>query len=269
MTSGTTTSLSKCASTIKLYESVVRVVDLDAPLRRCMYALYATHYEASEPVRFDADLAAKQWVILLRRENGALAGFSTVAYARYATPFGTVRAVFSGDTVIERNAWGDQALSRAFATLCGALWVQDAATPLYWLLISKGHRTYRYLGLFAHRYVPHPKGDEAELRALADHLAAARFGSHYVAARGVVSFPQSLGHLRETVADVAPHLAQRPDVTLFLERNPGWSRGEELVCLAPLYPDNLRSLVRSAFVQGSRTGLPGLALPAPTETHTS
>lgn len=260
MSLGTASGLTAVGHVIKLHANIRCVDDLEASLRQRLYAVYAAYYDASEAARFEADLAAKQWVILLWRDD-VLVGFSTVACARQVTPWGPVRVVFSGDTVIERDAWGDQALSRAFATLCGALWAQDAGTPLYWLLISKGHRTYRYLTLFARRYVPHPLNDDAALRALADHLATARWNSHYDPARGVVSFPQSMGHLREAVADVAPHLVKKPDVALFLQRNPGWARGDELVCLTALHPDNLRSLVRNAFLQGSQTGLSAMGLP--------
>ncbi|QTD45778.1 hypothetical protein [Ottowia testudinis] len=255
------------ASRPALSARVLRAAQLTPLLRERMYAVYAAHYDASPRARFDADLAAKHFVILLERaDDGVLAGFSTVAHERANTGQGPVQVLFSGDTVIERAAWGDQALARTFARLAGALAAQDRATPLYWLLISKGHRTYRYLGLFARRYVPHPQGDDVALRALADELAAARFGADYRPASGTIVFPESHGHLREAVADVAPHLAARPDVALFLRRNPGWRRGDELLCLAPIEAGNLRSLVRAEFLHGLRGGLPELGLAGAPET---
>ena len=49
-----------------------------------------------------------------------------------------------------------QALSTGFARLAGRLARENAPLPLYWLLITKGYRTWRYLPLFAHEYWPNP-----------------------------------------------------------------------------------------------------------------
>ena len=51
---------------------------------------------------------------------------------------------------------GEQALVGAFCHFAGGLKARDREAPLFWFLISKGHRTYRYLSLFAHRYYPNP-----------------------------------------------------------------------------------------------------------------
>jgi hypothetical protein len=219
-----------------------------------MYAIYAAHYDACDPVRFRADLARKHFVIVLE-EDGELRGFSTAAHERFDASTGRVQVLFSGDTVIDRSAWGEQALSRSFARLAGALHARDAATPLYWLLISKGHRTYRYLRLFARRFFPDVGEDGGRLEQLAGELASARFGAHFDRAKGVVAFARSQGHLKEDLAEVPAHIAARPDAAFFLQRNPGYREGHELVCLAQLHADNLRSLVRDAFVEGRDHGL--------------
>jgi hypothetical protein len=219
-----------------------------------MYALYAAHYAACDRRRFGADLAAKDHVILLE-DQGCLAGFSTVALFRHRTFAGPVQVLFSGDTVIDRSAWGEQVLSRSFAQLAGRLHARDRATPLYWLLISKGHRTYRYLKLFAHRFHPHPAGRDAMLERLAAEIAVARFGRDFDPVRGVIAFPQSRGHLRAELAQVPARIAARPEGAFFLQRNPGYEHGDELVCLAELRPDNLRAAVRTAFLAGMTDGL--------------
>jgi hypothetical protein len=233
---------------------VVQVDALDAPRVDAMYRLYAAHYDACAPGRFRSDLAAKHHVILLE-EAGRLCGFSTAANHAFEWNGERMQVLFSGDTIIERSAWGQQALSRAFARLAGALHARDPSVPLYWLLISKGHRTYRYLSVFARRFFPHPSGDDDQLRALAGAIAAARFGSDFDPARGVVAFPRSLGHLKPDLADVPSRLSARPEVAFFLQRNPGYRRGDELVCLTRLAPDNLRALVRAAFLAGMSDGL--------------
>ncbi|MEQ1513086.1 MAG: hypothetical protein ABL934_10465 [Lysobacteraceae bacterium] len=246
--------MSAPATAPRLLSRVVAVNALDDALVASMHALHAQYYDACEHARFERDLANKRYVIVLDSPDG-LAGFSTVALDRHETASGPALVLFSGDTIIDRDWWGDQTLSRRFARLAGALHAAEPGLPLYWLLISKGHRTYRYLGLFSRRYFPHHERDEPPLRALAEQFASARFGADYDPARGVIRFAQSQGHLKADLADVPPHVAARPEAAFFLARNPGYRHGDELVCLTRLCVDNLRAAVRSGFEQGMRDGM--------------
>src|SRR5262249_54449934 len=83
-------------------------------------------------------------------------------------------------------------------------------------------------------------------------LAQRRFAGAYDAERGVVSFPQSRGHLKPLWAEIEPEEMARPDVAFFLHSNPGYTRGDELVCLTELTSANLRPLARRVFDQGLR-----------------
>ena len=238
----------------RLESSILDARALPAGLAARMYALYAAHYEACDPQRFASDLAGKDHVIALE-EGGVLRGFSTLAHETFLSAQGPVRVIFSGDTLIDPGAWGEQGLSRSFARLAGALQARGPQLPLYWLLISKGHRTYRYLSVFARRFFPHPEGDDPQLAALASQLAAARFGAAYDAGRGVIAHAESQGHLRAELAAVPARIATRADGAFFLRRNPGYRLGHELVCLTELRPDNLRAVVRQAFIEGQARGL--------------
>ena len=67
-----------------------------------MCRLMQAHYEGVTEQQFLADLAAKQWVILLR-DQGRLCGFSTQVLFDHPFDGGTVKILFSGDTVIEKT----------------------------------------------------------------------------------------------------------------------------------------------------------------------
>jgi hypothetical protein len=83
-------------------------------------------------------------------------------------------------------------------------------------------------------------------------LARQRFDAAYDSERGIVSFAQSRGHLRSIWAAVEPEEAARPDVAFFLRSNPGYTEGDELICLTELSCNNLRPLARRVFEQGLR-----------------
>jgi hypothetical protein len=82
-----------------------------------------------------------------------------------------------------------------------------------------------------------------------NHLGQFKFGEHYDAESGVIRWPDSRGHLKHEFSLVRAGYADKPDVRFFLDRNPGYLKGEELLCLAELNPENMRSIARRGFVE--------------------
>ena len=161
------------------------------------------------------------------------------------------RSIYSGDTVIDRHHWGSQVLAFAWIQLAGREKARFPEAPLYWFLISKGPRTYRYLSTFSRCYWPHhARPTPEDLRGLMDELATRRFGADYDPRLGVVRFPESRGHLRADLAAVEDADRCRPEVAFFLRANPGYVRGDELVCLTELCANNLRPLAKRVFEKG-------------------
>jgi hypothetical protein len=173
------------------------------------------------PEQFEHDLAEKNQVILLE-DGGRLRGFSTLLI--YDS---SARAVYSGDTIVHRDAWGSSALARTWLEAVRVL------RPEYWLLITSGFRTYRFLPVFWKEFWP--RHDAPQRPALLDTLARERCGSRY--ADGLVRFdaPQVL---RNGLKEIPPNRLTDPHVAFFAQANPGHDRGDELVCLCPLTPAN-------------------------------
>ncbi|CAN5370617.1 hypothetical protein BH23VER1_BH23VER1_23020 [soil metagenome] len=208
-----------------------------------LFALFRRHYDAATSGAFARDLAAKDDVILLTdRASGALAGFSTQVVERYSVSGDPVRVLFSGDTIIDPAHWGEQELVRSWCRYAGAALAsaESAGEPLYWLLISKGYRTYLYLPLFFRYYFP-SRAPTPDLRRTASEIARQRFGDPFCTRTGCLKFARSCGHLHGTLAEVPEKRRSDPHVRLFLERNPGFASGDELVCLAPITAENMRS----------------------------
>jgi hypothetical protein len=65
---------------------------------------------------------------------------------------------------------------------------QDPLTRLYWLLLVKGHRTFRYLPVFGKSFYPHWSFDRSDLRPLADALALELCPDDYNPRTGVMEF---------------------------------------------------------------------------------
>jgi hypothetical protein len=196
-------------------------------------------------------LAGKDAAVLVRDEDDHLCGFSTLAVWRMEIDRQPVRVVFSGDTIIERAHWGSQSFAFTWIRQIGRIAAAAPHVPLYWLLIVKGHRTYRYLPAFGLDFVPDwRKPDDPRLVALKHAIAERRFAGAYRRETGIVRFEQSRGHLAAEWARVTKREAARPDVRFFLERNPGYRQGDELVCLCEFSLANMRPLTRRLFLQG-------------------
>jgi len=214
--------------------------ELTSRERRQMFDLMDRHYTNVHRETFDADLAEKQWIIgIYERPTGRLCGFSTQMLVDATIGGRTIKALFSGDTIIDRQHWGNQALSRAWGRFALSLVDEYPQSELYWYLISQGYKTYRFLPLFFYEFYPRvdvPTPDWA--RRVIDAFGRRKFPQEYEENAGVVRASANQYRLRDGVADVTPQRRRDPHVRFFVERNPGHARGDELCCIAPLTREN-------------------------------
>lgn len=209
---------------------------------RAMYALFERYYVDVSFERFLADLREKTHVMLFfaaepgrpRRWPGRVIGFSTaVRGALPAVPGATF--LFSGDTVVE-SAWqGAGLLQRAFFLLMLRTRLRHPLGPVYWMLISKGYKTYLLMTHHFPRGFPrHDAPTPPRLRRAMEAYYGARYPGAYDASSGVIDFGASHGAVRGRLAEPPPQALSDPGVGYFLERNPGWREGRELACIAEI-----------------------------------
>jgi hypothetical protein len=234
----------------RLTSRVVPVHRLKPELTGRLYDLYRTHYLGTDEARFHADLAEKDWVILLLDFQDQPVGFSTQRLIPTAVGGKPVRALFSGDTIIHPDHWGSQELVRAWCRLAGELKAEAGPEALYWFLISKGHRTYKYLPLFFERFFPrYDSATPTYEQTLIHTLARAKFGPAYRPDSGLLRWDADHDRLRPDL-DTAPSRMDNPHVRFFLDRNPDYRAGAELVCLAEISPENMRGAARRELLAG-------------------
>lgn len=241
-----------------LSASLIAAADLDSPQIDAMYALMSAHYIHAHRDEFGRDLAAKDWVILLHdEEQGILRGFSTQVCFTHRHQGATHRILFSGDTIIHPDAWGGMQLPIMFGRMMLAVRRLDPEERLFWMLISKGFRTYRFLPTFFRQFFPCrgepvPEWEQALMQA----LGRRRFPDSYDASAGIVRAGRGAQSLRpELAADRCHRTHPNPHIEFFLQRNPGHDRGDELLCLAEFRPDNLKPFILRQLDRG-RVELP-------------
>lgn len=227
------------------------VEQLSSTDKKEQYRLLRHYFARTSYPQFLQDLSEKQYVILLKDSRQMIQGFSTVVVMDFITAEQGGKAMFSGDTIIHKQFWGSQALPLSWCRLAGRIKRHSIQAPLYWFLIVKGYRTYRYLNLFANQYYPHWDCDTpTDVQNIMDHLALKKFGNAYLKQKGIVHYPQSRGHLSDEWAQIPNHVASKPEVAYFLKANPNYTKGDELVCLTLLNESNLKSHAKRAFLRG-------------------
>ncbi|MCI0743770.1 MAG: GNAT family N-acetyltransferase [Verrucomicrobia subdivision 3 bacterium] len=215
--------------------------DLTAAQSEQMYELLARHFEGVQPQQFFQDLTEKNWVILITRED-RLVGFSTLL--AYETVFAgdPVSVIYSGDTIMAPEAWRSNALARAWIASVNRLRQNYPRGKYYWLLLTSGFRTYRFLPVFWREFYPRFDAvTPVNAKHLLDHLAQNRFGRQYH--NGIVRFTRPQ-RLRGELADIPGGRLADPHVAFFLSQNPGHRNGDELVCLTELSAENLTAAGR-------------------------
>ena len=210
-----------------------------------MFDLPDRYYLGVSRETFERDLAAKEHVILLRASSGELVGFSTLSRFHLALADRTVLAVFSGDTIVGAGHRGSfetahQICRYFFKTL------QDfPREEIYWLLICKGWRTYRVLRLLFENYAPCAgRADPAAFREVADAFATARYPAFYRSESRIIESPAPGQRIRPGSPEAIDRRRSDPEMLFFEHLNPQHERGDELVCVAPIRPDNFTVATR-------------------------
>lgn len=224
---------------------------LSGPDSERMFELMDQCYDNVRYDVFLSDLSNKNYVGLLFDGDMVIQGFTTFGINPKQTGTDEYSIIFSGDTIISPDHWGSQEMMRGWGISVGKIIATDPAKKWYWFLLSKGHRTYMYLPLFFNDYYPSVQGETSNrLKNIIDETASKLYPNYYNSASGLVVFETTMGELKPALAKSTWEKQSKPHVKLFLEKNPGFYKGEELVCMTQLHPDNMRGYGKKYILEG-------------------
>ncbi len=196
-----------------------------------MYNVFSSYYKKTSKKSFQSDLLQKTHIILLRNLEYQIKGFSTITQSNLRKARGI--GVFSGDTVIEKNYWGSNALGKAFLKHLWNIKLKNIHKPVYWFLISKGYKTYLLMANnFPKHYPRYEEETPKKYKKIMDSFYAEKFGSFYNAKEGLIYMEDS--YLKSNIADITQDLLKVPRISFFQNKNPEWSKGTELACIAEM-----------------------------------
>ncbi|MBP6236066.1 MAG: hypothetical protein KA270_16405 [Saprospiraceae bacterium] len=237
---------------------LVKKDDLEENDLAQMLHLMQNHYSHVTEMMFLHDLLEKDFVGIIRDKNSDIQGFTTFVINPKNCAGRDYNILFSGDTIIDEKHWGSLIMMKGWSMSVGSIVASDSDKPWYWYLMSKGHRTYLYLPFYFHSYYPsiHPQSDYGTLAQIADEVSRNLFGDDWKPDEGLIRFKEHHGALNPALSEATFRKIKHTYVKFFLEKNPAFYDGNELVCIAQLSQENILRSARQYFIEGTNLKLP-------------
>ena len=207
-----------------------------------MYKLMFKFYDNIDKKNFLEDFWEKDYCIYLKDKNNKIKGFSTQKIMEFEIENNKIIGVFSGDTIIHKENWGDLSLFQTFAKFFFPYGEQYK--NFYWFLIVKGYKTYKILPTFFKSFYPNfRESTPEETNKIKDSFGYLKFPDEYNRKTGVIEYKKIKDSLKKGVADITEKELGDKDVQYFLKLNPYYEIGNDLVCIAELKKENLKNKV--------------------------
>lgn len=233
---------------VKLIGSLEEIGALRPEDIETMYELMDTFYDNMTRENFLNDLSKKDFCIVLRDEDGIIRGFSTQQIMHIPMDDELIHGVFSGDTIIHKDYWGSSELFKIFAR--SFFKYEEQYGDFYWFLICKGYKTYRILPTFYKSFYPNCKEETpARIKAIMDAFGRYYSPEEYDERTGVLCYKGVKDKLKENVADVGPERLKDKNIAFFVEKNPGYVKGYDLVCITKLSMSNLSERMKKLLFE--------------------
>ena len=135
---------------MKLKSSVLKISELSTENKQDLFQLMLEVYDGINWNKFLSDMNQKNYILILYNKDNAIAGFTTIQVFDFENKL----IIYSGDTVIEEVSRGDIELMRAWWRFSYTIQEKNPAKQVFWLLISKGWRTYTSFPLYLKEIYP-------------------------------------------------------------------------------------------------------------------
>ncbi|RRS02442.1 hypothetical protein EIP75_20445 [Aquabacterium soli] len=199
---------------------------------REMFKVFCRYYENTSLEQFISDLNRKSGAFIIRRKiDDAIVGFSTMGIYHMEVDGKKIRGIFSGDTILEKEYWGNRAMNAAFVKRLVWEAIKDPFTPQYWFLISKGYKTFLLLTRNFPDYYPHPEHDNPHMKHIVEAYCDKLFPGKLDRDAMVLDFGEGSNCLKSDVTPISAAQRTETDIAFFEQRNPQWERGTELPCV--------------------------------------
>lgn len=225
----------------KIVSQTKQIAELTPSERATMFGLLSLEFLGTRREDFIHDLEEKDAVALLRKESrdGEIVGFSTLMLLELPIDGRKVRAVFSGDTTVLPEFRSSGGIGVEVGRYFMKALEKFPDHEIYYILISKGWRTYKVLPFFFKNFAPkHDAPTSIHDKAVMDAFGRVKYPEDYDPDQGLIMFSKETQRLIPGSIDAVP--PQDPDLhtQFFLKKNPTYLSGTELVCVGSVQVAN-------------------------------
>jgi hypothetical protein len=225
----------------KIFSQTKRVVDLTPSERATMFGLLSLEFLGVSRHDFIRDLEEKEVVMLIRKEScdGEIVGFGTLMTLDLPIIGRKVKAVFSGDTTILPEFRSSTGFGIEIGRYFMKVLEKFPEHEIYYILISKGWRTYKILPFFFRHFAPKCGAEIKDTdKAVMDAFGCVKYPRDYDPDKGLIMFSKETQRLIPGNIDAVPPSGPDEHTRFFLEKNRTYLSGTELVCVAPVGESN-------------------------------
>jgi len=216
-----------------------KVAQISLSEKQQMYAILSKYFLGTSFEEFEHDLSQKEIAIFIAKEEKIM-GFSTLVCSTVEVNGHSVPVIFSGDTIVEQEHRNSAGLGIEVANYFDRVRKRYGGT-VYYLLSTKGWRTYKVLPFFFNEYYPRANCEmPPQIREVRDTFCLAKYGENYDAKKGLIVAKGDPQRLRsENSIDASYPERESEDIAFFFEQNPDYLEGTELVCIASIDEENI------------------------------
>lgn len=226
---------------MSIYSETKLVGTLSDTEKATMFGLLGMEFLGVNRADFLRDLGEKEAAMLLRQDgpHGEIVGFSTLMTLDLLVGEQRIRAIFSGDTTVLPQYRRSTGIGVEMVGYFLSTMRRFPDDDIYWVLISKGWRTYRILPFFFRRFAPRCDAPTShDEKAIMDAFGAKKYPYDYRPDLGLIMFNRETQRLVPGSIDAVPPQLPDPHVSFFTKKNPTYLAGTELVCVAKVAPEN-------------------------------
>lgn len=222
-----------------LINKTFSVSKLSLETKKDMFQLFSQYYTDTNEEMFISDLDKKSHVFTFWDKSftpNKLAGFSTIDKQNACpTLKSNALSLYSGDTVLASEYWGSKILQKAFFWYILKSKLLSPLKPVYWMLISKGFKTYMLMRKnFPASYPNRHEDAPSEMQLFKNSFYKNKFSHNYSSSNSKIIFAEPKGAVKDGVSEPSNYDKQNLDIQYFIEANPNFRTGEELACIAEI-----------------------------------
>lgn len=244
---------------------VIKVSSLSVVELKEMHDVFSKYYNNADLETFFLDINKKQYVLLIKdRIDDRIVGFSTIALMDLDYGEKKVIGFFSGDTILEKEYWGSRRWQITWALFFLRIKLANPFTPIFWLLISKGYKTYLLLANNFENYYPRLDGNDPKLEKVVDFYCDELYQDYYLKDEKILDFGGQYQSLQDGVAEICDDLmSEEPKIQYFEKCNPNWRRGTELPCVGVMeisaLTNFIKKVIKEKFSNAKKSEMPNNA----------